>query len=600
MRRLLSLVVLVLLTQIVFSQDVKYSLEELPFSRFGSYLAMSVEKNKTTGQKNLYLREVSGKYAWITDNIFKIEVFKSGNLLPFDSIVGSPSLLKCYANGFYLDFCFDGLSTIRMIGDVPVIRITKVMDAVMNREWVMPVNDKQYRIHGAFDKYALTAIKGKLIKLQGEQFVRETKPVNVPWAQFEIVSTDEGCEVAMERYLGGWNPHDYPKSFGECEKEVRADFVKFTKGYPNVGEMFETSKNIASYANWSAVVSPRGFLTRNTMFMSKSLMRHVFSWDHCFNAMALAPGNPDLAWDQFALFFDIQDSTGALLDYANDYQVQIDFTKPPIHGLYLRQLMSYPGLVTQKRMEEVYKPLSKWTNFWFDYCDDNKDGLPAYLHGNDSGWDNCTVFDVGYPVKSPDLAAYLIIQMDVLSEIATKLNKPDDAKKWKIRADALLETMIKKLWNGKAFVFLRANDGISNLQSQSLMPYLPMILGNRLPENIRKTIVGNFRKSGLITPFGPATESPKSPLYQEDGYWRGPIWAPSTYIIVEGLKNCGEPELARELALGFCKACDKSGFRENFVATNGEGLRDYGYTWTSSVFIMLAHDYYISSLKTKP
>jgi len=35
----------------------------------------------------------------------------------------------------------------------------------------------------------------------------------------------------------------------------------------------------------------------------------------------------------------------------------------------------------------------------------------------------------------------------------------------------------------------------------------------------------------------------------------------------------------------------QSGFAENYDALTGEARRDPAYTWTSSVFLILAHEY---------
>ena len=85
-----------------------------------------------------------------------------------------------------------------------------------------------------------------------------------------------------------------------------------------------------------------------------------------------------------------------------------------------------------------------------------------------------------------------------------------------------------------------------------------------------------------------ASEWPESPHYTPDGYWRGPIWAPSTYLIVDGLRRGGETALDDDIAQRFCRLCAQSGFAENFDALTGDPLRDKAYTWTSSVFLLLA------------
>jgi glycogen debranching enzyme len=93
-----------------------------------------------------------------------------------------------------------------------------------------------------------------------------------------------------------------------------------------------------------------------------------------------------------------------------------------------------------------------------------------------------------------------------------------------------------------------------------------------------------------LTDHGLATEQVDSPHYEDDGYWRGPIWAPATALIEDGLRQCGYAALADDVSTRFRKTCERSGFAENFDARTGEGLRDRAYTWTASVYLTLARD----------
>ena len=68
-------------------------------------------------------------------------------------------------------------------------------------------------------------------------------------------------------------------------------------------------------------------------------------------------------------------------------------------------------------------------------------------------------------------------------------------------------------------------------------------MGKRLPLNIINNIVNVLKSDRFITNYGYATESPSSKYYESDGYWGGPIWAPSTL---------GEHELVKETAKKFC------------------------------------------------
>lgn len=96
-----------------------------------------------------------------------------------------------------------------------------------------------------------------------------------------------------------------------------------------------------------------------------------------------------------------------------------------------------------------------------------------------------------------------------------------------------------------------------------------------------------------MTAHGLATEAPGSARYIADGYWRGPIWAPPTYLLVDGLRRAGYDVLAREIAERYVRmSCGTAkGNFENFDALTGEGLRAPGYTWSASVFMLLYWEY---------
>ena len=135
-------------------------------------------------------------------------------------------------------------------------------------------------------------------------------------------------------------------------------------------------------------------------------------------------------------------------------------------------------------------------------------------------------------------------------------------------------------------------------ESDSLLNFLPLVLGERLPTDLRRPLIAGLLAPGrFLTDFGLATESPASPRYEPDGYWRGPIWAPPQLLIADGLQRMGEDPAARTIARRFCHAVAQSGCAENFDARTGAGLRDRAYTWTASVFLIFAREY-VSSPST--
>ena len=123
------------------------------------------------------------------------------------------------------------------------------------------------------------------------------------------------------------------------------------------------------------------------------------------------------------------------------------------------------------------------------------------------------------------------------------------------------------------------------------MAYMPIILGKKLTFEIRKKLIHDIKFEGYLTDYGLASENTRSPLFEEDGYWRGAIWAPQTMIIVDGLNQCGEHQLAKEISQKYIDLCSNSGFRETHSAINGKGLRDVSFAWTASVFLILGNEY---------
>ncbi len=326
------------------------------------------------------------------------------------------------------------------------------------------------------------------------------------------------------------------------------------------------------------------------MLMSKNWMVHAWSWDYLFNAWAYAPVNPEFAWDQFMVILDYQDEFGCLPDAINDCGPVYIYNKPPIQGWILKRMMEEME-INHKMLEQIYDPLCRWTEWWFKYRDTDKDGIPQYHHGNDSGWDNATVFDEGGAVESPDLSAFLILQMNILAEIAEKLGQKTESIKWGKRSDAMLKTFISHCWDGEKFV-AKLSGSHKIIDCQSLLPYISMVLGKLLPKEIFEKAVATLKKEGeFLTEWGLATENTKSPEYEPDGYWRGPIWPPEAMIIIDGLRDGKEVEFSKDLARRYCDMCKKSGMAENYDAITGEANRDKAYTWGSSVFLILVDKY---------
>lgn len=365
-------------------------------------------------------------------------------------------------------------------------------------------------------------------------------------------------------------------------REAEAEFAAFQSRFAPAREGGEEAHRLAAYLLWANTVPAGGMLSRPAVYMSKNAMINIWSWDNAFSALGLAAAEGTLAFDQFAAIYDRQDASGMLPDFVQDQGASLAFTKPPVHGWAIGLIAdAVPGWLTTERADYLAEHLAAQVSWWLTATRAGQGTLPTYPHGNDSGWDNASFFDRGGPVASPDLPTFLILCCDALA-----LLRPGETARWSAQGEELLRLMLDQLADEEGFGTRRLAEPERLERGQSLIRVMPLLLGDRLPRPLAERLVAQLREDHL-TDWGPATEAPASPLYEADGYWRGPIWAPTTALVWDGLRRQGEAALAREVALRFCRLCEVAGMAENFDALAGRGLRDPGFAWTSAVYLML-------------
>jgi len=182
------------------------------------------------------------------------------------------------------------------------------------------------------------------------------------------------------------------------------------------------------------------------------------------------------------------------------------------------------------------------------------------------------------------------LQMRTLARIADELAKPDAATAWRKRAEAHLALFHEKFWKDGKLALPRKDGTELATNFTGLEPLMCWVLGDLLTKDEQQDLLR--RLSGYETDWGLATEMPGSRNYSADGYWRGPIWAPSTYLVVDGLARAGRRDEARRLAVKFDRLIAKAGgYYENYEARSGQGLRCKAYTWTPAVHMLMLHEF---------
>jgi putative isomerase len=534
---------------------VNLDLTTTPFSRRGSFFALS-----QLAERGVFLRTVRGGARH--REIARLDV--GGVDVGVDATAGRLGLAGDRGD---VAVAFDGPG--RALLQVRSGRLELQFTATSPYDVVLPEADGVWRFvdSGANRNYRI-AVEGGTADGTGDwDGVRGT------WFRITV----DGPALVVVDEFGSTPPTDPTPGFDDVVAAAQRDYDAWhTRHAAGTAPELAGAAELATFVTWAALVPAGGLLRRESMLMSKNGMCHVWSWDHCFNALALWR-DPAAAADQLLTVFDQQDEFGALPDHVDDAGVQFNFVKPPIHGWTVDLLLDRDGLPADV-VAGLYDRLARWTDWWFAH----RGASPVYQHGNDSGWDNSTVFAPGVPVRSPDLTAFLVLQMGTCARLAPD---PATAARWRDRAATTLRSLLEEFWVAGRFV---ARDGRTGavVDSDSLLTLMPLVLGDLLPAEQFRACVQRLQRH--LTPFGPATEPLDSPFYVDDGYWRGPVWAPTTLLLLDGLRRGGETALADRIAADFVATCAAGGMAENFSATTGAGLRDRSMTWTASVFLVLA------------
>ncbi|MFJ8142362.1 amylo-alpha-1,6-glucosidase [Streptomyces sp. NPDC096013] len=560
-----------------------FSVHDIPFSTYGSWFDISPVIAEKTYADDLHLvSHQNGMHAVL-------------RLIPLDEATGdrvetrveaSPGLLSWSGAGGRIDLAYASPDTLRLRGSGLGIGVFAAAQTLTPFSGMYFFHDLAADAHvfTSYEtgrRYRVTVLAGTPAEAVGAQTLGSAdRGLTV------AVEADGTWEIAIEELDSSRPPYASSGPFDAVVASARESFADFVDAVAPWRSPATPAAELAAYVLWSATVRPTGLVTRPAVLMSKHWMDKVWSWDHCFNALALAPGCPDVALDQFALPFDHQDADGALPDSVTHSEVLYNFVKPPIHGWafgHLRRRLPKP--LSRTELAVVYARLERWTDFWLTARRTPGARLPHYQHGNDSGWDNATTFDPERVVVTADLSAFLILQMYELAGLAAELGIPDDVRRWTAAAEDTRTALFDQLWTGDGFV-VRSVAGSDTWSSASLLDLMPVVLGEHLPPEVGSVLADRIKAH--LTPHGLATELPTSPHYRADGYWRGPIWAPATVLVEDGLRRLGHDRLADDISARFRTLCETHGFAENFDALSGTGLRDRAYTWTASSYLLLA------------
>ncbi len=130
--------------------------------------------------------------------------------------------------------------------------------------------------------------------------------------------------------------------------------------------------------------------------------------------------------------------------------------------------------------------------------------------------------------------------------------------------------------------------GEKHVEEATVASLCPLFAGVLSPEEASPLIevveTFQFCDGKCIVPVIPTTGLNHED-FSEERYWRGPVWAMTTWMVYCGMRNYGRHESAELIKDSFLELVESEGFREYYSPTTGEGKGIDEFTWTAAVVV---------------
>jgi hypothetical protein len=310
-------------------------------------------------------------------------------------------------------------------------------------------------------------------------------------------------------------------------------------------------------------------------------------WDTCFQAKVATLADVKLAKRDLRLF--LSDRWQTETGHVPNVEWSLEGETPPLFAWAAWQVYETDGEISF--LEELFPRLEMHYGFVRKAYDRDRDNLHT---GGFMGMDN--IPRPGPPdEEEADLSGWVAFFARDMARIATEIGLADRAGYYLDEYDRIVAEINAQLWDpGTGFYYDRNGNGL--LLEKSYSGLIPFIAGAPNADQTERIVAHLSNPDEFWTPHGIRSLSADSALY-EPGYstsgwknsnWRGPVWLPINYLLVQRLEEV-DPDLADRLRQALITNIEAQWqatghFWEYYHAETGQGLgADHQTGWTALV-----------------
>lgn len=148
-----------------------------------------------------------------------------------------------------------------------------------------------------------------------------------------------------------------------------------------------------------------------------------------------------------------------------------------------------------------------------------------------------------------DTTCQQILSAKLLVRIAEATGRTSDAAEFIGEAEKLTQLVNERMWNEDLGFYTDkyADGGLSDVMTVGA--FWALLAGIVPPERLKRFTSHLNDPATFCRPHRVPTLAANSPYYCPDGgYWRGSVWSPTNYMVLEGLTAVDEHSLAAEIA----------------------------------------------------
>jgi hypothetical protein len=307
------------------------------------------------------------------------------------------------------------------------------------------------------------------------------------------------------------------------------------------------------------------------------------SWDSAFQAVTASLVDTELAQRQ--LRFVLSDRWQQPDGHIPCGEWMMADECPPVFAWATWQL--YEQSHDRAFLQDMYAALQRNYDYWWQA---NEVGDALFRAGS-LGMDNLPRARGG---ARADASAWMAFFARDMARIASELRDPATSGRYWEDRGRIQEQINDSLWDDNSGFYYDVGAGGRFIRHKSYSGLIPLIAGIVPPERL-PLILGALRdEDQLMSVAGIRSLSAQSNAYQPgtagpgvNSNWRGPVWVPINYLLVEALAE-PDPALANDLRRTVVEAVERDWrathrFHEFFDGDTGVGLGADNQSWTMLV-----------------